>query len=164
MCLSAQTLSLLDAFIFPDSLDASLPISQLHGLTLVRSNEARLGVSQNLILASLIWLSLVLQCNLEPSSINKCLQRCRRLRCFLHWSLELIRESVTLAGYLAAFHDITAPLDRPLLPVVLHCHRALARRSAVLSEIESPPLAKFTSMMTRQERNTIGDCFVFLSR
>ena len=141
VCLSAQTLSLLDAFIFPDSLDASLPIAQLHGLALVRSNEARLGASQGPILASLIRLSLVLLCNLEPSSI-KCLQCCSRLRCFLHWSLELIRESVALAGYSAAFHDLTAPLDRLLLAVVLHCHRALARCSAVLSEIESSPLTK----------------------
>ena len=142
VCLSAQILSLLDAFIFPDSLDASLPISQLHGLALVRSNETRLGVSQGPILASLVRLSLVLLCNLEPSSI-KCLQCCSRLRCFMHWSLELIRESVALAGYSAAFHDLTAPLDRLLLAVVLHCHRALARCSAVLSEIESSPLSKY---------------------
>ena len=93
MCFSVQALSLLNAFIFPDSLDASLPISQLHGLALVRSNEARLRVSQGPILASLIRLSIVPLYNLEPSSI-KCLQCCSRLRCFLHWSLELIRESV----------------------------------------------------------------------
>ena len=139
--LAAQTLSLLDAFIFPDSLDASLPISQLHGLALVRSNEVRLGMSQGPILASLVRLSLVLLCNLEPSSI-KFLQCCSRLRCFLHWSLELIRESVALAGYSAAFHDLTAPLDRLVLAVVLHCHRALARCSAVLSELESASIAK----------------------
>ena len=140
--LSAQTLSLLDAFIFPDSLDASLPISQLHGLALVRSNEGRLGISQGPILASLVRLSLVLLCNLEPSSI-KFLQCCSRLRCFLHWSLELIRESVALAGYSAAFHDLTAPLDRLVLAVVLHCHRALARCSAVLSEIESSSVSMY---------------------
>jgi hypothetical protein len=140
--LAAQTLSLLDAFIFPDSLDASLPISQLHGLALVRSNEVRLGMSQGPILASLVRLSLVLLCNLEPSSI-KFLQCCSRLRCFLHWSLELIRESVALAGYSAAFHDLTAPLDRLVLAVVIHCHRALARCSAVLSEIWSASLSKY---------------------
>ena len=161
VCLSAQTLSLLDAFIFPDSLDASLPISQLHGLALVRSNEARLGVSQGPILASLIRLSLVLLCNLEPSSI-KCLQCCSRLRCFLHWSLELIRESVALAGYSAAFHDLTAPLDRLLLAVVLHCHRALARCSAVLSEIESSPLSKYfhdDEARKKYDRRLLRVCF-----
>lgn len=139
--LAAQTLSLLDAFIFPESLDASLPVSQLHGLALVRSNEGRLGTSQGPVLASLIRLSLVLLCNLEPSSV-KFLQCCSRLRCFLHWALELIRESVALAGYSAAFHDLTAPLDRLVLGVVLHCHAALARCSAVLSQIESPMLSK----------------------
>jgi hypothetical protein len=134
--LASQTLSLLDAFIFPESLDASLPVSQLHGLALVRGNEGRLGTSQGPVLASLIRLSLVLLCNLEPSSI-KFLQCCSRLRCFLHWALELIRESVALAGYSAAFHDLTAPLDRLVLAGVLHCHAALARCSTVLSEIES---------------------------
>lgn len=134
--LASQTLALLDAFIFPDSLDASLPVSQLHGLALVRSNEGRLGTSQGPILASLIRLSLVLLSNLEPSSV-KFLQCCSRLRCFLHWALELIRESVALAGYSAAFHDLTAPLDRLLLAVVLLCHRAIARCSAVLSDFES---------------------------
>jgi hypothetical protein len=134
--IAAQTLSLLDAFIFPDSLDASLPISQLHGLALVRSSETRLGSSQGPVLASMIRLSLVLLCILEPSSV-KFLQCCSRLRCFLHWTLELIRESVALAGYSAAFHDLTAPLDRLVLAIVIHCHRALARCASVLFEIES---------------------------
>jgi hypothetical protein len=133
--LSAQVLSLLDSFIFPESLDASLPASQLHGLALVRSSEPRLGFSQGPILASLVRLSLVLLSHLEPSSV-KFLQCCSRLRCFVHWMLELIRESVSLGGYSAAFDELTAPLDRLLLAIVLQCHRGLARCSAVLVEIE----------------------------
>ena len=133
--LSAQVLSLLDSFIFPASLDASLPASQLHGLALVRSSEPRLGFSQGPILASLVRLSLVLLSHLEPSSV-KFLQCCSRLRCFVHWMLELIRESVSLVGYSAAFDELTAPLDRLLLAIVLQCHRGLSRCSAVLMEIE----------------------------
>lgn len=134
--LSSQMLSLLDSFIFPESLDASLPASQLHGLALVRSNEPRLGFSQGPILASLVRLSLVLLSHLEPSGV-KFLQCCSRLRCFVHWILELIRESVSLAGYSAAFDELTAPLDRLLLAIVLQCHRGLARCSAVLVQIEA---------------------------
>lgn len=134
--LSAQMLSLLDSFIFPASLDASLPASQLHGLALVRSSEPRLGVSQGPILASLVRLSLVLLCHLEPSSV-KFLQCCSRLRCLLHWMLELVRESVSLAGYSTAFNELTAPLDRLLLAIILQCHRSLARCSAVLAELEA---------------------------
>ena len=150
--LAAQTLSLLDAFIFPDSLDASLPASQLHGLALVRGSEGRLGISQGPILASLIRLSLVLLCNLEPSSV-KFLQCCSRLRCFLHWSLELIRESVALAGYSAAFHDLTAPLDRLVLAIVLQCHRGLARCSAVLAEMESQSCAQYFPDQQAKHKN-----------
>ena len=55
-----QVLSLLDAFIFPESLDASLPASQLHGLALVRSTEPRLGNAQGPLIASAVRISLLL--------------------------------------------------------------------------------------------------------
>jgi hypothetical protein len=142
LAVASQTLALLDAFIFPDSLDASLPTSQLHGLALVRSNEPRLGKSQGPLIASLVRLSLTLLCRLEPSSV-KFLQCCSRLRCFVHWSLELIRESVALAGYSAAFHDLTAPLDRLILATVLQCHRSLAKCATLLVEIESSPKGNY---------------------
>mmetsp|Transcript_3651 Transcript_3651/g.5568 ORF Transcript_3651/g.5568 Transcript_3651/m.5568 type:complete len:2959 (-) Transcript_3651:158-9034(-) len=150
--IAAQTLSLLDAFIFPDSLDASLPVSQLHGLALVRSNETRLGTSQGPILAALIRLSLVLLYSLEPCSV-RILQCCSRLRCFLHWALELIHESVALAGYSAAFHDLTAPLDRLILSIVLHCQRALGRCGALLSVLESPSRSKHFRDEDTRRRN-----------
>ena len=137
MCvtLAAQMLALLDAFIFPDSLDTSLPASQLHGLALVRSNEPRLGLAQGPLLLSLIRLSLVLLSYLEPSSV-KFLQCCGRLRCLLHWLLELIRESIATGGFSVAFSEMTAPLDRLVLAIVLQCHRALKKCSNVLIEIE----------------------------
>ena len=134
--LAAQLLSLLDVFIFPDSLDASLPTSQLHGLALVRSTETRIGTSQGPLLGSAIRLSLVLLCHLEPCSVNF-LQSSSRLRCFVHWVLELIRETEALDGYSAAFNDLTAPFDRLILAIVLLCHRALGRCGALLTEIES---------------------------
>jgi len=150
--LSAQVLSLLDSFIFPDSLDASLPASQLHGLALVRSSEPRLGVSQGPVLASLVRLSLVLMCHLEPSSV-KFLQCCSRLRCLLHWMLELVRESVSLAGYSTAFNELTAPLDRLLLAIVLQCHRSLARCSAVLAELEASHYSVYFPSEEVQKKN-----------
>lgn len=150
--LSAQVLSLLDTFIFPASLDASLPASQLHGLALVRSSEPRLGVSQGPILASLVRLSLVLMCHLEPSSV-KYLQCCSRLRCLLHWMLELVRESVSLAGYSTAFNELTAPLDRLLLAIVLQCHRSLARCSAVLAELEASHYSVYFESEEVQKKN-----------
>jgi hypothetical protein len=82
--LSSQILTLLDAFIFPDSLDAAQTSSQLHGLGLVTSTEPRLGQSQGTLLSSLVRLSLILLAFLEPCSV-KFLQSCSRLRCFLHW-------------------------------------------------------------------------------
>lgn len=150
--LAAQALSLLDSFIFPASLDASLPVSQLHGLALVRSSEPRLGVSQGPILASLVRLSLVLLSHLEPSSV-KFLQCCSRLRCLLHWMLELVRESVSLAGYSTAFNELTAPLDRLLLAIVLQCHRGLARCSAVLSELEASHYSLYFPSEEVQKKN-----------
>lgn len=150
--LSAQMLSLLDSFIFPASLDASLPASQLHGLALVRSTEPRLGVSQGPILASLVRLSLVLMCHLEPSSV-KFLQCCSRLRCLLHWMLELVRESVSLAGYSTAFNELTAPLDRLLLAIVIQCHRSLARCSAVLAELEASDYTVYFESEESKKKN-----------
>ncbi|MEM7559509.1 MAG: hypothetical protein AAF394_10315 [Planctomycetota bacterium] len=40
-----------------------------------------------------------------------------------------------MAGYSTAFNELTAPLDRLLLAIVLQCHRSLARCSAVLAEL-----------------------------
>ena len=150
--LASQVLTLLDAFIFPDNLDAAkAALSQLHGLALVRSTEPRLGQSQGTLLASLVRLSLVLLAYLEPSSV-KFLQACSRLRCFLHWVLEILRESVALGGYSQAFHELTAPLDRMVLAIVLQCHRALSRCSAVLVEMESSPWQKyFPDVESRQK-------------
>ncbi|KAL7452019.1 hypothetical protein ACHAWC_003770, partial [Mediolabrus comicus] len=150
--LASQVLTLLDAFIFPDNLDSTQAASQLHGLSLVRSTEPRLGQSQGALLVSLIRLSLILLAYLEPSSV-RFLQACSRLRCFLHWSLEIIRESVALGGYSVAFHELTAPLDRMVLVIVLHCHRALSRCSVVLSELESSPWDKYFSDLESRQKS-----------
>jgi hypothetical protein len=151
--LAARLLSLLDVFIFPDSLDAALPASQLHGLALVRSTETRIGGAQGPLLASLVRLSLVLLCHLEPCSV-KLLQCSSRLRCFLHWMMELIRESQALDGYSQAFNDLTAPLDRLILAIVLQCHRALGRCGALLSEIESSSSEKYFESKESQKKYT----------
>jgi hypothetical protein len=148
--LSSQVLTIIDAFIFPDNLDSNAT-SQLHGLALVRSTEPRIGNSQGPLLASLVRLSLILLAYLEPCSV-RFLQACSRLRCFLHWALEIIRESVALGGYSVAFHELTAPFDRIVLAIVLHCHRALSRCSTVLVEIESSPWQKyFNDVDSRQK-------------
>lgn len=152
--LVSQVLTLIDAFIFPDHLDTAQSDSQLHGLTLVRSTEPRLGQSQGTLLASLIRLSLVLLSYLEPSSV-KFLQACSRLRCFLHWALEIVRESVALGGYSQAFNELTAPLDRMVLAVVLHCHRALSRCSTVLVEMESSPWQKYFPDVEAREKRLV---------
>jgi PH domain associated with Beige/BEACH/Domain of unknown function (DUF4704) len=134
--LSAQILTLLDAFIFPESLDASLPASQLHGLALVRNSEPRLGASQGPLIASAIRLSFLLLSTLEPCSV-KFLQCASRLRCLLYWALELVRESAAQDGSPTAFQESVASMDRILFAVVLHCHRALGRCASLLNEIES---------------------------
>jgi hypothetical protein len=159
--LSAQILSLIEAFILPKCLDARLPIFQRHGLGLVRTNEARLGSSQGPVLASLIRLSLVMICNLEPNS-KTFLQCCWRLRCFLQWALDLIKESVALAGFSAAFHDLTAPLDRLLLAIVLHSHSALSICSTLLSNMENPSAEGVDDESTKikSTRRLIQVCFV----
>ena len=148
--LASQVLTLLDAFIFPDSLDASLPQSQIHGLDLVRNCEPRLA-AQGPLIASAIRLSLLLICHLEPCGM-KLLQCSSRLRCLLHWALELIREAAALEGYSAAFHNLTAPLDRLLLAIVLLCHRTLGRCSALLSEIESSSYDKYFKSKESQKK------------
>lgn len=149
--LASQVLSMLDAFIFPDSLDASLPTSQLHGLDLVRNCEPRLGTSQGPLIASAIRLSLLLLCHLEPCSI-KLLQCASRLRCLLHWALELIREATALEGFSAAFHNLTAPLDRLVLATVLQCHRTLGRCSMLLTELESSSYEKYFESKDSQKK------------
>jgi hypothetical protein len=150
--LSAQILSLLDIFVFPDSLDASSPASQLHGLALVRSTETRIGSSQGPLLNSLIRLSLLLLGHLEPCSV-KLLQCSSRLRCFLHWILDLIRESEALEGYSAAFNKITAPFDRLVLAIILQCHRTIGRSGSLLSEIESTPFATYFESKEAQKKS-----------
>ena len=148
--LASQVLTLLDAFIFPDSLDASLPQSQIHGLDLVRNCEPRLA-AQGPLIASAIRLSLLLLCHLEPCGM-KLLQCASRLRCLLHWALELIREAAALEGYSAAFHSLTAPLDRLILTIVLLSHRTLGRCSVLLSEIESSSYDKdFKSKVSQKK-------------
>ena len=150
--LASQVLTLLDAFIFPDNLDTSKAASQLHGLALVRSTEPRLGQSQGTLLASLVRLSLILLAYLEPSSV-KFLQACSRLRCFLHWVLEILRESVALGGYSEAFNELTAPLDRVVLAIVLQCHRALSRCAVVLVEMESSPWQNYFSDVESRQKS-----------
>lgn len=135
--LAAQILSLLDAFIFPQALDASLPAAQLDGFALVRFNEARLGASQGPLISSAIRLSFLLLTLLEPCSVIF-LQCASRLRCLLCWALELLREASASEGNSSAFHrDGAAHIDRLVLAIVLHCHRALGRCAALLSEIEN---------------------------
>lgn len=148
--LASQVLSLLDAFIFPDSLDASLPASQLHGLDLVRNCESKFA-TQGPLIASAIRLSLLLLCHLEPCGV-KLLQCSSRLRCLLHWALELIREATALEGYSAAFHNLTAPLDRLVLSIVLQCHRTLGRCSALLCEVESSSYEKYFQNKDSQKK------------
>jgi len=122
--LASQILTLLDAFVFPDSLDAAQTSSQLHGLGLV-----------------------------TPCSV-KFLQSCSRLRCFLHWVLEILKESVTMGGgYSQAFHELTAPFDRMVLAIVLQCHRALSRCSVVLVEMESTPWQNYFCDSESQQKS-----------
>ncbi|CAB9514210.1 Lipopolysaccharide-responsive and beige-like anchor protein [Seminavis robusta] len=149
LTLASQILSLLDAFMFPDSLDASLPQSQLHGLDLVRNCEPRLA-AQGPVISSTIRLSLLLLAHLEPCGM-KLLQCSSRLRCLLHWALELIREATALEGYSAAFHKLTAPLDRLVLAIVLQSHRTLCRCSTLLAEVERNPEKYFKNKESQKK-------------
>jgi hypothetical protein len=67
--------------------------------------------------------------------------------------LELVRESVSLAGYSTAFNELTAPLDRLLLAIVLQCHRSLARCSAVLAELEASHYSVYFESEEVQKKN-----------
>ena len=71
----------------------------------------------------------------------------------LHWILEILRESVALGGYSEAYHELTAPLDRMVLAIVLQCHRALARCSMVLKELESSPWQKYFSDIESRDKS-----------
>ena len=146
--LAAQVLTLLDAFIFPQAIDASLPAAQLDGFALVRFSEARLGSSQGPLISSAIRLSFVLLNLLEPCSVIF-LQCASRLRCLLCWALELLREASVSEGNALSFHrDGIGHIDRLVLAIVLHCHRALGRCASLLSEIES---ASFVTYFRNQE-------------
>lgn len=149
---SAQMLTLLDAFIFPDALDEALPASQLHGLALVRNSEPRLGTSQGPLVSSAIRLSLVLLALLEPCSV-KLLQCASRMRCLLYWSLELIRESSTQEIGAKPFMGATGSLDRLIVAMVMHCHRTLGRCSALRSEIESSTYDKYFQSRESQKKH-----------
>ncbi len=135
--LSAQMLVLLDAFLFPDSLESVSPIPQINYLALVKNSEARLGSSQGPLVSSAMRLSFVLLALLEPCSV-KFLQCVSRLRTLLDWALELVGDGA-VAGQgqpTSAFQHGVAHIDRLLLAALLHSHRALARSVALLSEIE----------------------------
>jgi len=148
--LAAQNLILLDAFLFPESLDNSLPGSQLHGLPLVRNSEARLGSSQGPLLSSAIRLSFLLLAFLEPCSV-KFLQCASRLRCLLGWALELVQE--LSEENTPVFSEGTAHIDRLLLAILLHCHRALGRCAALLCEIESSSYAQYFDSKETQKKH-----------
>ena len=141
--LSAQVLTLLDSFIFPESFNSSGPSTQLDGLALVRFSEVRLGSSQGPLISSAIRLSILLLALLEPCSVTF-LQCASRLRCLLCWALELLREQSTSDSQNLKFHsDGEAHVDRLILAITLHCHRALGRCSALLWEIESAASEKY---------------------
>lgn len=148
--LAVQNLTLLDAFIFPESLDTPMQSSQLQGLALVRNSEARLGTAQGPLLSSAIRLSFLLLSVLEPCSV-KFLQSASRLRCLLVWALELVRES-TGTSPAVAFAEGTAHVDRLLLAIVLHSHRALGRCAALLSEIENSSHGTYFSSRESQRK------------
>ncbi|GAX27124.1 hypothetical protein FisN_13Lh328 [Fistulifera solaris] len=135
--LSAQILMLLDAFLFPDSLESVSPIPKMNYLALVKNSEARLGSSQGPLVSSAMRLSFVLLALLEPCSV-KFLQCVSRLHTLIDWALELVGDGA-IAGHgqpISAFQHGVAHIDRLLLAALLHSHRALARSVALLSEIE----------------------------
>ena len=152
--LAEQLLSLLDIFIFPDSqsLDLSSATAQLHGLALVRGTETRTGNSHGPLLASLMRASLLLLQSLDPSSLRM-LQCCSRLRCFVYYSLELIRESKAMSEYTSSFNALTLTFDRLLVAVTIESHCTLRKCAIVLREIESTPAETlFSSNESRKKR------------
>ena len=54
-------------------------------------------------------------------------------------------------GYSQAFHELTAPLDRMVLAIVLQCHRALSRCSVVLVEMENDWEKYFVDIESQQK-------------
>jgi hypothetical protein len=166
--ITAQLLSLLDVFIFPEDSSLDLKSSQLQGLALVRGTEKQIGTTQGPLLASLIRDSLLLLCRLEPSSV-KMLQCCSRLRCFVHYSLELVRESDAMERYSVTFNKIALPFDRLLLSSFVRSHFALQKCTKLLHEIESDstnPCPLYTSKEARKKsyrrifRVTIEVCLI----
>ena len=148
--IAAQMLSLLDVFIFPE--DSSLDLSttsQLHGLALVRGTETQIGTAQGPFLVSLMRVSLLLLNRLEPCSV-KMLQCCGRLRCFAHYSLELVRESEAMERYSMTFNKIALPFDRLLLSSFVRSHFALQKCNKLLHEIESNPSSATTLFTTKE--------------
>lgn len=148
--IAAQMLSLLDVFIFPE--DSSLDLSttsQLHGLALVRGTETQIGTAQGPFLVSLMRVSLLLLNRLEPCSV-KMLQCCGRLRCFAHYSLELVRESEAMERYSMTFNKIALPFDRLLLSSFVRSHFALQKCNKLLHEIESNPSSTITLFTTKK--------------
>ncbi|GKY94790.1 hypothetical protein MPSEU_000444200 [Mayamaea pseudoterrestris] len=136
---AAQILAILDSFMFPDTLEQALPSSQLHGLSLVRNSDPRLGSSQGPLLLSGVRLSLILLSHIEPCSA-RFLQAIGRLRSLLQWILEFISElNVKDSTGIEIPATPVTQLDHLVLAVAMHCHRGLGRCSAVLSEIESSP-------------------------
>jgi hypothetical protein len=130
-----------------------LKSSQLQGLALVRGTEKQIGTTQGPLLASLIRDSLLLLCRLEPSSV-KMLQCCSRLRCFVHYSLELVRESDAMERYSVTFNKIALPFDRLLLSSFIRSHFALQKCTKLLHEIESDstnPCPLYTSKEARKK-------------
>jgi PH domain associated with Beige/BEACH len=140
--LASQILALLDAFIFPESLDEALPSSQLHSLALVRHSEPRLGESQGPLVASALRLSAVLIALLEPGSV-KLLQCASRTRCLVSWALEMNREGVASEPKTKATESSDDMLNRLFIATLMHCHRALGRCSSLLSEIDSSSFEKY---------------------
>jgi hypothetical protein len=151
--LASSILQILDFFMFPhQSSDTALPVAQLDGLALVRFSEARLGLSQGPLISCAIRLSILLLSSLEPCSVSflQCASRLKTLCC---WALELIRESNLSDGNSPSFHkDGVEHIDRILLAVVLHCHRALGRSAALLSEIESASFEKYFASRETQKK------------
>ena len=149
--IAVQMLALLDAFIFPEDSSLDLKSFQLHGLALVRETETQIGNTQGPLLASLIRDSLLLICRLEPSSV-KMLQCCGRLRCFVHYSLELVRESEAMERYSVTFNKIAVPFDQLLQSSFIRSHFALQKCAKLLREIEADSTKPDPLFSNKEER------------
>ena len=149
--IAAQILSLVDIFIFPEDASLDIKSSQMQGLSLVRGTEKHIGSAQGPLLVSLIRDSLLLLCKLEPCSV-KMLQCCSRLRCFVHYSLELVRETDAMERYSGAFNKIALPFDRLLLSSFIRCHFALQKCAKLLHEIEYDSSSPNPLYLNKEER------------